>query len=194
LADGRQRLGDLCAGGRKFLLARVVFLTALGRGPEQLLCPIEVNLCQRQRRFGLVESGNPIMQKSDLVFEALDGALQFPAPAPGFGFDSPHAGDGRLQIRVRRIDRRFLLRDGDLKGFLVDLREKVAFVQAIVVIDQNTGNLSAYARCDERYVPVDIGVVRRNGGESEPDPRDAKRAGQDQNHDNRADQQPSPSR
>jgi hypothetical protein len=35
-----------------------------------------------------------------------------------------------LQIRVRRIDCRFLLRDGDLKGFLVDLREKVAFVYA----------------------------------------------------------------
>jgi hypothetical protein len=85
-------------------------------------------LRQRQRGFGFVESRNSIVQKGNLIFELFLGALQFPAPAPGLGFDSPHAGDGRLQIRVRRIDRRFLLRDGDLKGFLVDLREKVAFV------------------------------------------------------------------
>jgi hypothetical protein len=137
LAHGGQCLSDLRAGSRKCLLVPVVYLAALGRSPEQLLCPIEVSLCQCQRGFGFVESSNPIVQKSDLVLELLLGVLQFPASASALCFDTARAGDGRLQIRVRGIDRSFFLRDGDLEGFLVDLGENVAFVHAVVVIDQN---------------------------------------------------------
>src|SRR5215813_4321482 len=52
---------DLCLGSRQRFLRPIVLLTALSRGPEQLLCPIEVNLGQRQRRLVLIESGDPSM-------------------------------------------------------------------------------------------------------------------------------------
>lgn len=41
--------------------------------------------------------GNAIVQKSDLVFEVLDGAFEFPAPASGLCFDPPHAGRAKVR-------------------------------------------------------------------------------------------------
>jgi hypothetical protein len=35
-----------------------------------------------------------------LVVEVLDGALQFPSPAPGFCFNTARLGFGRLQVRL----------------------------------------------------------------------------------------------
>jgi hypothetical protein len=40
-------------------------------------CAVEFNLRQRQRGLALTERGNPIVQKSYLVFEILNGACNF---------------------------------------------------------------------------------------------------------------------
>ena len=73
--DSGQCLGNLRAGSRIFLLTLVVLLAALSRRSEQLLRPIEVNLGQCERGFGLIKSSNPIVQKRDLVFEILHSVL-----------------------------------------------------------------------------------------------------------------------
>src|SRR5215472_10509826 len=44
---------DLCVGSRQRFLRPIILLTAFSRGPEQLLCPIEVKFCQSQRRLSL---------------------------------------------------------------------------------------------------------------------------------------------
>ena|ERR1700719_4019684 len=79
LVNFGQVLVDLCLGSRQRFLRPIVLLTAFSGGPEQLLCPIEVNLRQCQRRLIPIESGDASVQKGYLVVEILHGALQFPA-------------------------------------------------------------------------------------------------------------------
>ena len=171
-----QGFGDLCVGSRQLFLRPIVLLTALSRGPEQLLCPIEVDLCQRQRGLALIESGDPSMQKSYLVVDVLHGVLQFPAPAPGFCFNTARHGFGRLQVCVCGVDGRSLLGDRDLIRLLVQFGEKLSFVHTVIVIHQNPGNLAADAGSNERHMPVDVCVIRRDGVEHLPDPGNAQYA------------------
>ena len=151
---------------------------AADRTPRWLMSPCGSNCSARANsscanlRCGvaLVESGNAGMQQGHLVVDVLDGVLQFPAPAPGLCFDTAHRGRGRLQIRLRGIDRRFLFGDRDLVGLLVQLGEKISLANTVVVIDQNPGNLAADAGSNERHMAIHICVIRRNGIEGQFDP------------------------
>ena len=135
---------DLRVGSRQRLLRPIVLLTALSRGPEQLLCPIEVNLCQRQPGFALFESGDASVQKSDLVVEVLHRALQFPAPASGFCFNTAGLGFGHLQVRLG------LSHSGPIIVIL-DLDQQLAFFDALKIIHR-----------DAAHVPFDLGAERRD--------------------------------
>jgi hypothetical protein len=150
-------------------------------GPEQLLCPIEVDLCQRQRGLALIVSGDASAQKSYLVVQVLHGTLQFPAPARGFCFNTARLGFGRLQVCVCGVDGRSLLRYCDLKRLLVQFGEKLCFLNTVIVIHQNPGNLAADAGSNERHMPVHVCIIRRNGIEGQADPGNAKCAGGYQN-------------
>ena len=58
--------------------------------------PIEVKLSQHELGFGLVHTGDPGVEQSDLVVDVLDGVLQRPAPAHGLRFDAAYFGLGHL--------------------------------------------------------------------------------------------------
>ena len=60
---------------------------------------------------------------------------------------------------------------------LVQFDEKVALVHAVVVVDENPGNLAADAGGDEGHVAVHESVVGRNGVERLPDPGNAEPKG-----------------
>ena len=100
-----QCLGDALRGPSTGRLPPVELRPRTSSRRHQLLCPIEFELGQRQRGLALVEVGDPGMQDRDLVVDVLHGVLQFPALAPGLRFDAAHRGAGRLQIRLRRVDR-----------------------------------------------------------------------------------------
>ena len=130
---------------------------------------------QCQRGLALVDAGDPGMQHGDLVFDVLHGVLQLPAPAPGLRFDAAHRGPGRLQIRLRGIDGRLLHGDRVLKRLLVQFDKKISLVHAVVVIHQDTRDLTVDARGDEGHVTVHEGVVGRNRAEGMHGPRNPDR-------------------
>jgi len=132
--------------------------------------PVELLLRKDQRGLGLLERRDPGMQQRDLVFDILDRLLQLPAPTPGQGFDAAHVGPSRCKIRLCGIDSRLLHGDGVPKRLLVEFNEKLTLVHAIVVINENPGNLTVDARGDERHMAVYVRVVGRNRAEHEPDP------------------------
>ena len=73
------------------------------------------------------------------------------------------------------------LKDGDLIGLLVQFGAKLSFLNSVIVIHQNMGNLAADTGSDECHMPVHVGVIRRNGIESEADLGNANYAGDYQN-------------
>src|SRR5262249_59266882 len=101
-----------------------------------------------------------------LIREVLHGVLQVPAPAPGLCFDTARRGPGRPQIRLCGIDGRFLDGDCVLKWLLVQLNKKISLAHTVVVIHQNSGNLTVDAGSDERHVTVHESIIRRNRAES----------------------------
>ena len=79
---------------------------------------------------------------------------------------------------MSRIDLRLLFGDRVLEWLLVQLGEKLAIADTIVVIDQHAGDLAADARRHEGDMAVHIGVIRRDGvqGQVQPgNPVDPKR-------------------
>jgi hypothetical protein len=101
-----------------------------------------------------------------LILDVLHGVLQILAPALRLRFDAAHLGPGRLQIRLCAIDGRFLHGDCVLKWLLVQLNKKISLAHTVVVIHQNSGNLTVDASGDERHVTVHESVIRRNRVES----------------------------
>ena len=112
-------------------------------------------------RLALVRAGNAAHAEGDLVVHVLDGVLQVPALAPGLRFDSAHWACGRQQVGLA-VSTRPLCATCDLVGLLVELREQIALVHAVVVVDQNPRDLAGDARRDEGDVPVHVGVIGRN--------------------------------
>jgi hypothetical protein len=55
----------------------------------------------------------------------------------------------------------------------VKLNEHVAFLDAVIVIDQDARHLTADAGCDESHVPIHIGVIGRDGVERADYSRDS---------------------
>ena len=98
-------------------------------------------------------------------------------------FNTAHRGFGRLKVRLRGVDRRFLHGDRVLKGLLVQLDENIPLMNTVVIIDQDAGDLPAYASGNECDVAIHVGIIGRDGVERQPDPRDAEYQGgrQDQN-------------
>ena len=78
----------------------------------------------------------------------------------GLRFEAAHFGLRNLQVCHRRIDGRLFDRDGDLKGLLVQLDQKVSFLYAVVVVDQDARYLAFDARGHERDVTVDVCIIR----------------------------------
>ena len=152
----------------------IELLTALCRAAQQPLRPIEVGLRQRQLGLALIESGDSSTQKSDFVFDVLDRVLQSPAPGPGLCFDIPHRGFGRAQVRGRGIDGCSFHGNHVLKRLLVELGEKLAVVDTVVVVDQYARDLAGDPRSDEGHMAVDIGVIGRNRAERYEDPTDTE--------------------
>ena len=183
MTDIGQRRGNVRARRQQARLPPVVLRPGDIVRHHQFRGPVEVNLSQRELGLALVDTGDPGAQQGDLVVDVLDSVLQRPAPAPGLRFDAAHFGLRHLQVRRRRIDGRLFDRDGDLKGLLVQLDQKVSLAHAIVVVDEDARDLAPDAGGDERDVTVDIGVIGRNRVEGRPDPGNAepKGAGEDQN-------------
>ena len=77
------------------------------------------------------------MKECDLVFDVLYGVLEFPALASGPCFNATHISFGRIEVRLCRIDSRFLDSDYDLIWLPVEFDEKISFVYAVIVIHQN---------------------------------------------------------
>ena len=172
----------------------IELLTGAGRSSRtSCLARSNSSLASCQRGLALVDGGNPRMQSGDLVVDVLHGVLQFPAPASRLRFDAAHRGARRLQVRLCGIDGRLLDGDGGLIRLLVEFDEKVAPVHAVVVVDENPGNLAADAGGDEGHMTVHEGVIGRNGVESMQDPGNAEDQGGQQNqHADRPQQQPPP--
>jgi hypothetical protein len=133
-------------------LRPIVLLTALSRGPEQLLCPIEVDLRQPQLGLGLIEVGDASVQKGDLVVEVLHGALQFPAPASGFGFNPARLGFGRLQVRLG-------LRYPGPVVVILDFDQHLAFFDALKIIHGHPAHITFDLGAERRDVAANISIV-----------------------------------
>ena len=118
-----------------------------------------------------------------MILDVLNGVLQIPAPAHGLCFDAAHLGPGRLQIRLCGIDGRLLHGDCVLEWLLVQFNKKISLVHTVVVIHQNSGNLTVDAGSDECHVTVHESIIRRNRAESQPDLGNTEPKGgcQDQN-------------
>jgi hypothetical protein len=101
-----------------------------------------------------------------LILDVLHGVLQGPSSAPGLCFDAAHLGPGRLQICLCGIDGRLLHGNCCLKWLLVQLNKKISLAHTVVVIHQNSGNLTVDAGRDERHVTVHESIIRRNRAES----------------------------
>jgi hypothetical protein len=114
------------------------------------------------------------MQERYVVVEVLDRILQFPARAHRLCFETARRGHGHLQVRVLRVDGGLLLGDRDLIRLLVQLGDEVAFAHTVIVIHQNPGDLACDAGSHERHVAIHISVIRRNGGQSPVDIRNAE--------------------
>ena len=105
------------------------------------------------------------MKECDLVFDVLHGVLEFPALAAGPCFNTTHISFSRIEVRLCRVDSRFLNSDDDLIGLRVEFDEKISLVYAVVVVHQNPGHLTRHAGRHERHMTVHIGIIGRNGGE-----------------------------
>ena len=135
-------------------------------GNDQPRGPVEFLLGQRERGVRLLERGNAGMQRSYLVFDILHGLLQLPAPASRLCLSAAHRGAGCLEIRLCGVDGRLLYSDRINKRLLVQLNKKISLVHAVVVIHQNSGNLTVDAGSDECHVTVHESIIRRNRVES----------------------------
>jgi hypothetical protein len=154
---------------------------------DQLRRPVELLLREYKRGLRFLEPGDPGMQQAYLIFDILHGLLQLPAAAPGLRLDAAHRGLGCLKICFRGIDGRHLHCDRIPKWLLVQFNKKISLVHAIVVIHQNTGDLTVDAGGEERHMAVHKGVVGRNRAEHEPDPRNAKHRSRNDDSAERAD-------
>ena len=155
----------------------IVFLLTRDLFRQQLLSPVEINLCQLECGVAFIECGNAGMQLGDPVIDILYGVLQLKEQAPGLCFNAAHRGCGRLKICLCCVDSRFLHGDRVLEGLLVQLGEKISLMNTVVIIDQHAGDLSAYASSNECDVAVHVGVIRRDGVERQSDPRNAEYQG-----------------
>ena len=134
------------------------------------------------------------MQQGNLVFDILDGLLQFPAAASGLRFDTPHRGPGRFKIRLCGVDGRLLHGDGVTKWLLVQFDKNIALFHAIVVIHQNPGDLTVDAGGNQRHMAIHESVVSRSRAEHKPDPGNTEHRGRDDDGAERTDQQIHPQR
>jgi hypothetical protein len=67
------------------------------------------------------------------------------------------------QFRLRGIDRCLFDRHLHAKWLRVELKQHIAFLYAIIVIDQYSQDLTWYPRRYERYIAVHVGVIGRDG-------------------------------
>ena len=113
--------------------------------------------------FCAASVGDLGVQEGDLVVHVLDGVIEVEAEAARLADSGAGLGlgDGEVGLGLDHGG----LGDGDLHlvGLLVELDEDVAFMDAVVVIDEDAGNLAGNARGDKGDVAVDVGVVGRNG-------------------------------
>jgi hypothetical protein len=129
------------------------------------------------------------MKFGDPIGDVLHGELQFPVPASRVGFDAARRGDRQLQVRFRGIDGRLFDGDGGPIRLLVQFDKKVSLVHAVIVIHENTRNLTADAPGNEGDMTVHVRVVGRNGVESIQDPRNTNRENGCQDHSARCSKQ-----
>ncbi len=113
------------------------------------------------------------MQQRDLVIDIFHRTFQREPRTAGLAFHGAGLGLRGFHIRLRRINRGL----GDvhlhLEGFFVELHEQIAFVDAVVVIDQHPRHLTGHARSDESHVAVHIRIIGGDGGERLDQPWDA---------------------
>ena len=65
-------------------------------------------------------------------------------------------------------------------------------MNTVVIVDQDAGDLPAYASSNERDVAIHVGVIRGNRGERQPDPWNAEpKRGREDDNAQPANQQPS---
>jgi hypothetical protein len=79
------------------------------------------------------------------------------------------------------IDGCLLQVDCVLKWLLVKFNKNISLVHTVVVIHQNSGNLTVDASSDERHVTVHESIIRRFSVESEPHPGNTEPKGGCQN-------------
>jgi len=72
------------------------------------------------------------MKERDLVCDVFHGVLEFPALTSGLRFNATHHGFSRFQVRLCRIDSRFLDADCDLIGLPVEFEEEIPFLYAVL--------------------------------------------------------------
>ena len=184
-----QDLNQLCARGHQGRLPVIELRPRNIVRRHQLPCPLEFELGQCQRRLALVDAGNSGAQFGDLIGHVLHGVLQFPASAHGLRFNAADHGGRRLQVRLCRIDGRPFYCDCGLIRLLVQFDKKVSPAHAVIVVHEDTRNLTADARGNEGDVTVHERVVGRNGVESLQDPRNANHKDGCQNHSARCSKQ-----
>jgi hypothetical protein len=100
-----------------------------------------------------------------------EGGLGLPALAAGQGLQPAGLGFGGGEVALGHRDGGPLQIDLHLEGFRVDADEQVAFLHAVVVIEEDFEHLAGHARGDEGDVAVDVRVVRGDRGERPDDGR-----------------------
>ncbi len=81
------------------------------------------------------------------------------------------------RIRLCGIDRRLFGGDDDLIGLPIEFDEEVSCLDAVIVIDENFGDLPRHTSGYEGYVTVHVGVIRRDSVKGFLDPGNAKHGG-----------------
>ena len=140
----------------------IELLGARDFGCEQLFRAIELRLGEHLRRLALLPCGDARPNERDLVVHVFDRVLQFEAQAARLPDLAAHRGLGRYQLRLRGIDRRLFDRDLHAIRLGVELDQHVAFLHAVVVVDEDARDLARDARRDKSYVAIHISVISRD--------------------------------
>ena len=87
---------------------------------------VEFRFCQcRDWPSLLIQGGNRSTSQCDLIFDVLHGVLEFPVELAGLRFNATRISFSRIEVRLCRIDSRFLDGDYDLIWLPVEFDKKI---------------------------------------------------------------------
>jgi hypothetical protein len=120
----------------------------------------------------LLPGGDPRPNQRNLIVHIFNRVLKFEAQTSGLTDLTAHHSLRHHEVRLRGIDRCLFDRHLHAKWLRVELNQHIAFLYAIIVIDQYSQDLTWYPRRYERYIAIHVSVIGRDGMPGAKNPRD----------------------